>query len=869
MLAMDNQNRQNSDNRFRILADAAFEGIAFTRKGVLVDLNDQLARMLGYRREELIGKPVLDCVAIEDRERVAAFMAAGRVEPYEHLALRKDGTTIPVEIQVRHSVIDGLETRIAAIRDITERERAAGKLRASEKKLRQMLDHAGAILWTVDTDLRFTSTQGRDLARLNLTRNQVVGSTLFEFFGTDDPEFIAISAHRQALHGNSVTYEQVWSGVIFHTRLEPLYDARKTIVGVSGVAIDITERKRAEEALQLTQFTVDRTALGCSWIKRDGRFFYVNDHLCRSLGYTRQELLQMSVLEIDPGFDPSIWSDYWTTLLQARVRRFETVYRRKDGTTFPVEITANFVEFGGREYSCAFSADISDRKRAEEKLRGFQFSIDRAWEAIFWMGQDGSFLYVNDQACQRLGYSREELMALRLWDIDPEFPKERWQVQWRDMREVGHRIFETTHQHKDGSRFPVEVSANHMQYGDMEHHVAFVRDISYRKRAEAEQFKLESQLYQAQKMESIGRLAGGVAHDFNNMLGVILGYAELMKVDLAEADPLRQQVMEIEKAANHSKGITSQLLAFSRKQVVSPKNLDLNTRVREVQMTLARLIGEDIELRFIAGDDLWTIKFDPTQIEQILINLAINSRDAMPDGGKLSIETANRQLDEAYCLEHMGFVPGEYVQLSISDNGTGMAPETLAHIFEPFFTTKEVGKGTGLGLATVYGIVKQGGGFINAYSEPGHGTNFTIYLPRAEADIDVSGIAEAEPVATGTETILLVEDDEMVRMMTRMMLERIGYSVNVVATPEDALALVRNEGQAVDLLITDVVMPRMNGKQLHDRITAVRPGIKTLFMSGYTANVIVHHGVLDEGVHFIQKPFGLNRLAQKVREALN
>ncbi len=866
---MTNQEKQSDHNRFRLLADAAFEGIAFTRNGIFVDLNDQLARMLGYRREELIGSPVVNCVAAEDRERVAAIIAQGRLEPYEHLALHKDGTTIPVEIQVRHSVIDGLETRIAAIRDISERERAAGKLRASEKKLRQMLDHAGTILWTVDTDLRFTSTQGRDLARLNLTRNQVVGSTLFEFFGTDDPDFIAISAHRQALHGNSVTYEQVWSDTIFHTRLEPLYDARKTIVGVSGVAIDITDRKRAEEALRLTQFTVDRTALGCFWIKRDGRFFYVNDHMCRSLGYTHQELLQMSVMDIDPGFDPSIWSEYWTVLLNEKVRRFETVHLRKDGTTFPVEITANFVEFGGEEYSCAFSADISDRKRIEENLRRFQFSIDRAWEAIFWIGQDGRFQYANDQACQRLGYTREELLTLRLWDIDLEFPEERWQDQWRDMREARHRIFETTHQHKDGSRFPVEVSANHMQLGDIEHHVAFVRDISYRKKAEAEQFKLEAQLYQAQKMESIGRLAGGVAHDFNNMLGVILGYAELMKADLAQADPLRQQVLEIEKAANHSKGITTQLLAFSRKQVVSPKVLDLNTHVRAVQQTLARLIGEDIELRFIEGSGLWITRFDPTQIEQILINLAINSRDAMPDGGKLTIETANRQLDESYCLEHMGFVPGEFVQLSISDNGSGMTPETLAHIFEPFFTTKEVGKGTGLGLATVYGIVKQAGGFINAYSEPGQGTTFTIYLPRAEAEIDRPGTAEAEPVVTGTETILLVEDDDMVRMMTRMMLERIGYTVRAVASPEDALTIVRNDGQAVDLLMTDVVMPRMNGKQLYDRIAAMHPGIKTLFMSGYTANVIVHHGVLDEGVHFIHKPFSLNHLAQKVREALN
>ena len=740
--------RDDDQKRFRILADAAFEGIAFIRGGVFVDLNDRLARMLGYCREELIGLPVAGFVALEDRSRVTAFMAEGRLEPYEHMALRKDGTTLPVEVRVRRSLIHDHETRIAAIRDITE-------------------------------------------------------------------------------------------------------------------------RKQAEDALRLTQITIDRASFGCSWIRRDGRFFYVNDHICRSLGYSRQELLQMSVVDIDPGFDKQVWDDYWTLLLRDNVRTFETNHQRKDGTIFPVEITANYVAFGGQEYSCAFSTDISERKRAQETLLRSQFSIDRASDAIFWMGSQGDFLYVNDQACRSLGYTREELMELRLWDIDPHFPKERWQIQWQEMMVAGNRIFETTHRRKDGTDFPVEVSSNHIMYNKTEHHhVAFVRDISYRKQAEAERSKLEVQLYQAQKMESIGRLAGGVAHDFNNMLGVILGYADLMKADLATDHPLLRKVLEIEKAAKHSRDITTQLLAFSRKQVVSPQVLNLNARIRDLQKTLARLIGEDIDLQVFTGDGLWKVKFDPIQIEQILINLAVNARDAMPDGGKLTIETVNTRIGEAYCREHAGFIPGDFVRLSISDNGSGMEPETLAHVFEPFFTTKEVGKGTGLGLATVYGIVKQSGGFINAYSEPGQGTTFTIYLPREDGGGAIVAQSDEVPLVAGTETVLLVEDDEMVRVMTRAMLERIGYTVQAVSTPEAALAFFEGDGQPVDLLMTDVVMPVMNGKQLRDRIAAIRPDIRTLFMSGYTANVIVQHGVLDEGVHFIQKPFSMNHLARMVRKAL-
>jgi len=742
--------RGNEDERrFRILSAAAFEGIAFTRSGVFVDLNDRLARMLGYRRGELIGSPVADCVAVEDRARVAEVMAEGRLEPYEHLALRKDGTTFPVEVRVRTSLIDDRETRIAAIRDITE-------------------------------------------------------------------------------------------------------------------------RKQVEDALRLIQFTIDRASFGCSWIRRDGRFFYVNDHICRSLGYSRQELLQMSVVDIDPGFDMQVWDDYWTLLLRENVRTFETTHQRKDGTTFPVEVTANYVAFGGKEYSCAFSTDISEKKRVQEALLRFQFSIDRASDAIFWMGREGDFLYVNDQACRSLGYTREELMGLRLWDIDPHFPKARWQIQWQEMMVAGNRIFETIHRRKDGTDFPVEVSSNHIMYSETEHHhVAFVRDISYRKQAEAEQSKLEAQLYQAQKMESIGRLAGGVAHDFNNMLGVILGYADLMKADLAKDHPLLKKVLEIEKAANHSRGITTQLLAFSRRQVVSPQVLDLNARIGDLQKTFARLIGEDIDLQVFTGDGLWTVKFDPTQIEQILINLAVNARDAMPAGGRLTIETENIHLDEAYCRDHVGFVPGDFVRLSVSDNGSGMEPETLSHVFEPFFTTKEVGKGTGLGLATVYGIVKQGGGFINAYSEPGQGTTFTIYLPRISGGKAISEESDDVPMAAGTEKVLLVEDDDMVRVMTRAMLERIGYTVQAVSTPEAALVFFEADDTTVDLLMTDVVMPEMNGKELRNRIAAIRPDIKTLFMSGYTANVIVQHGVLDEGVHFIQKPFSMNHLARMVRKALS
>jgi two-component system cell cycle sensor histidine kinase/response regulator CckA len=395
-----------------------------------------------------------------------------------------------------------------------------------------------------------------------------------------------------------------------------------------------------------------------------------------------------------------------------------------------------------------------------------------------------------------------------------------------------------------------------------------VRDITERKRAEEEKARLESQLIQAQKMESVGRLAGGVAHDFNNMLGVIVGYAELIKSQLVADDPLFKDVLEIEKAANHSRDVTRQLLAFSRKQLIEPRPLDLNDLIKNTQKTLSRLIGEDIELCFNPGEDLWKINFDPSQVDQILINLAVNARDAMLNGGQLTIETANVQLDEAYCREHLADTPGDYVMLSVKDSGVGMDKETLSHAFEPFFTTKEVGKGTGLGLSTIYGIIKQNGGSIHVYSEPARGTAFKIYIPRKMQEDEIAATTEDSLVISGSETILLVEDEDMVRDMTTAMLEKIGYSVRVAETPQEALLFCENNDIPIDLLITDVVMPEMNGTELRDRIKAIRPGIKVLFMSGYTSNVIGHHGVLDKGVHFVQKPFGLKGLARKVRDAI-
>jgi PAS domain S-box-containing protein len=394
-------------------------------------------------------------------------------------------------------------------------------------------------------------------------------------------------------------------------------------------------------------------------------------------------------------------------------------------------------------------------------------------------------------------------------------------------------------------------------------------DISHRKRAEADKAKLEAQLHQAQKTESVGRLAGGVAHDFNNMLGVIIGHTEMALKQVSSGQTLHADLQEIRKAAERSADLTRQLLAFASGQTIAPRVLDLNETIESLLKMLKRVIGEEIDILWKPGENIWPIRMDPSQIDQILVNLCLNARDAITGVGKVTLGTKTIDFDEAYCRDHPEFSPGEYTMLVVSDDGCGMDAEMLEKLFEPFFTTKELGKGVGLGLATIYGIVKQNNGFINVYSEPDRGTTFRIYLPRYTGQVEpLPPESPPEPMVLGHETILLVEDEPAMLDMAVMMLENLGYIVLPARTPGEAIGLAREHAGKIHLLLTDVMMPEMNGWDLAKNLRPLCPKMKRLFMSGHTADIIAHHGVLEDGVYFLQKPFYLDDLSAKVREAL-
>ncbi len=645
----------------------------------------------------------------------------------------------------------------------------------------------------------------------------------------------------------------------------------------------IFDRKRVEQELKeseaLYQDLVE-TSQDLIWrCDTEGRYTYLNPAWELVFGYSLEEMLGKKFSEFQTAEMAAKDRKEFNHLMQGgSVNGLETIHLGKAGNEIHLVFNAKFLTDGnGRAIGTRGTAyDITKRKQYEQSLRQSEERYRNITNHsplgmhLYELQPDGKLVFqaANPAADRILKVDHRQFIGKTIQEAFPPLIKTEIPERYRLAAQDGTPWHTEQVEYQDGSiSGAFDVHAFQVSAGRM---VAVFMDITERKQSEAEKEKLQEQLLQAQKMEAVGRLAGGVAHDFNNMLSVIIGRAELALMKLQPSDPLYKDLREIETVGKRSAVLTRQLLGFARRQTITPRVINLNDTIESMLKMLRRLIGEDINLLWKPAADLWPVKMDPAQIDQILANLVVNARDAIQDVGKITIETANVVLDVAYCAAHADLVPGHYTLLAFSDNGCGMDRETLASIFEPFFTTKPIGQGTGLGLATVYGIVKQNKGFINVYSEPGKGTTFKIFQPRYASPIDQTSIEESKAAATGgKETILLVEDETAILEVAQMMLVKLGYTLLTATTPDEAIRLAEAYTGEIHLLITDVVMPGMNGRDLAGRLLTPYPSIKQLFMSGYTANVIAHHGVLEEGVHFIQKPFSIKDLASKVREALD
>lgn len=910
---------RESEARYRLLFDANphpmwvhdLETLSF------LAVNDAAERHYGFSHDEFLVMNVKDICPPEEIPGLLARIAEPPTGPTQPAIVRhrkRDGTLIDVEI-VSHTVeFAGRRARLVLATDVTERRRA--------EQLQQAVYQIARAADTAETLAAFFQQIHEVIGTVMPARNFYIslyddGTDMLSFPYFVDEVDVPLPPQKPG-HGLTAyvlrtgksllcdlkTHEAlekqgeielvgeqspIWLGVplragdktfgamvVQHYSDPAAYGEREKAIleYVSSQLSLMIERKRAEEGLRESEAkfrALTETASSAILISRGDVFLYANPAAEGMLGYSSGELVGRNFWDtVHPEFRELV-----RTRREARLQgkavpsRYEFKVVTKGGQQRWIDFTAAVIDFGGSPAVLGTAFDITERVEAEKRLQeseaNYRSLVDGAPYGIYRADHADRFLSVNPALVQMLGYPSEAdlLLASLSADVyrDPEELEEFKRNCWGRER---FEAVEADWKRKDGAPIIVRLGGRTVQ--DEKSRLAYMEvmaeDVTERR-------TLEKQLQQAHKMEAVGRLAGGIAHDFNNLLMVIRGHSELLRQRLGLENPSRASVSEIEKASDRAASLTQQLLAFSRKQMIQPRVLDLNDVLADMESMLRRLIGEQIELITVSRPDLGRIRADQGQIEQILLNLVINARDAMPQGGKLIIETGDAELDEAYVRSHQGARAGSYIMLVVSDTGMGMDKETQSQIFEPFFTTKEMGKGTGMGLSTVYGIVKQSDGYIAVYSEVRQGSTFKVYFPRVDAKPEI--ISAPEPsarAAGGTETILLVEDEEPLRRLVSDYLEGNGYRVLAAASGREAIQLVDAHPGKIDLLVTDVVMPGMSGRDLVERLSAARPDLKTVYMSGYTDEAIAQHGVLEPGIILLQKPFTLSSLTQKLREVL-
>ena len=877
---------QESNERF----SKAFEAnpapmvISEIDSGLFITTNQRWAEMIGYSRKELIGKTSKDIGICQDpsaRDRAAAILSTE--ESFTNIPITfvtKSGDNRSALWSAEKININGQELMLSLINDVTEQKLAEQKLRESEEKFFLAFDASpDAITINRLEDDIYVEVNNGFTKLTGFTKDDISGKSSLDINFWQDPlkkELMIRSLKEKGVHENHETKFCRKDGKIITALLSARIFALDNIPHVLSIIRDTSKLQAAEREVfeQKTLFETMFNAIDDGVVITDTsrKILYANRGMDRTFGYLPEELKGKStkILYADDNTykkaGKKVFAQHAVSVPNQKL--YVTRYKHRSGKEFSGET------FGSKLYdqndkwigNLGIMRDISHRIEADAERDQLIAAIEQTSDAVVITDKDANIKYVNRSFELISGYSQEEVLnknprILKSGEQDESFYQHMWKRLNNGQTFQGRMV----NKRKNGDLFTEEATISPVfdHEGIIVNFVAVKRDIT-------EQILLESQFQQAQKMEAVGRLTGGVAHDFNNILGVIIGYTEMALEEVDHKDKLHSRLEKILDAAERSADIIRQLLAFSRKQTIAPKIFDLNKAISDILKMLHRLIGENIHLKWNPDPDELLIKMDPTQLDQILANLCVNAKDAISGTGKIVIETARATLDLEYCEDHIGFKPGEFVLLSVSDDGSGIDKQSQGHIFEPFFTTKELGRGTGLGLSTVYGIVKQNEGFINVYSEPGRGTIFRIYLPSCS-------VVEHQPekipatnkrIARG-ETILLVEDELSLLSMTKRMLDRMGYTVLAANSPSEAIKIATAYSGNIDLIFTDVIMPEMTGKEMAELIEPLYPEISVLFSSGYTANVIAHNGVLDEDIQFVQKPYSTDQLANKLYSIFN
>ncbi len=1000
---------RESEEKFRSLVELTSDWIWETDQyGTYIYASPQVKEILGYDPEEIIGKNAVDIIPQEEADKSAAFFVEKtlRKEPfigYVNTNVRKDGKRIVVEtsgIPILDDSGNVLGYR-GVDRDVTEAERAERELKDSEQRLKILFEYAPDAYYLNDFEGRFVDGNMAAEKLIGYSRAELIGKSFLDL-DLLSPDQLEIAARNLAENARGIPTGPV--ELVLNRKDGTHVTVEVTTFPVTikgeflalGIARDVTERKRAERMLRFTQFSIDRSADAAFWMEPDGRFIYVNEAACRSLGYSRDELLTMSVQDIDPDFPAEIWPDHWKELKERGSFTYESRHRSKDGRVFPTEITANFMEFEGKEYNCAFVHDISQRKESERVLEGslsllrstlestadgilvvdttgriqsfnhkfleiwrfpehvvassddfemrmyilrhledpadmfekverlydhpeqemfsviglkdgrilewyakpqviggktigmvenfrdvterrraeqllrdseekYRMLFEESKDGIFISTPDGKFLDINPAGVEMYGYSsKEELLNVdiaRDLYVDPD----KREVIKKELSEKGYvKDYEIIYRRKDGKVITVleTVTAMRDDAGNIIAYRGIQRDVT-------EQKKLEQQFLQAQKMESLGTLAGGIAHDFNNILSGILGYASFMKSKIDTDHPHYRYLDTIEKSSKRAAELTSQLLGFARGGRYNVRPLNVNTIVSEVLEIVRNTFTKNITIESNLSEPLPAVAADANQLQQVIMNLCVNSSDAMPGGGSLAIATGVETLTEEYVETHTWAKTGTYVFLAVTDTGIGMDDETAKRVFEPFFTTKEEGKGTGLGLSMVYGVIKNHGGYIDVISAPNQGATFKIFLPMCGETEEYDSPEADAPGDSAKESILVVDDEEPVRLLTKDVLETHGYRVLLAVDGVEAIDVFKKYDGDVSLAIIDMTMPRMDGRETFLKLRQHNPDIKALLSTGYDQNDKTKEILSIGFVGFLQKPYLPDTLLSIVRAAVD